>query len=735
MQEDRTGSSRILTLVFTDLADSTALKTERGDVEVGDLISRHRDHVIEIADACAGRIIDWAGDGCFLTFETSSAAVVFALRLQQAHAAESDLPGVRVGMHMGEVTEKPGPGVTVRIEGLAVDVAARISGLAKPGQVLMSSAIYNSARQRLGVDTFGEPILWQAHGTYELKGLDEPLDISEAGLEGCAPLEAPKVGDKGKRIPKTSPKQQRFTIVTIALAVVVVAAFVINYLANNERGPSKTAVDSLEPITSLAVLMLDVRSDGPDDEMLAEGMTDALARELWKIESLRVISHSLSKTFSDPTMSTPQIAKELGAIGLIGGSISRDGDEVYIDVKLVHGPSGVLVWAGSYAKKVTSIYELYAEVALDIADAIEAEVTGEERKRIADVQAVDPEAHDAYIIGHHHLNNITREGLNTAIEHFEEATRIDPEFAHAWGGMICAYVEFPHFGIGEPREYYPKARSAGMRATEIDDDLGRDHSHLGLIHMNYDWEWGNAEERFLHGLSLSPSDPVIHVDYGLYLMYIGRNDEALQHALTALDLKPIAPQVITRQILAQVQLESTPDRTRTTMERLREDEPQFMPVIQTLARAYKYLDMTDEAIAISEFWVDEAGGDAPSTINLALTCADTGQEERARDLISDIEQVEGYFDGSGVAYTYVSLGRLDLAFDWLDRSKDARDRGLLWLRTIPYWKIYIDDPDWIAFRNDPRYWDLIDHMGFPPLPDTHPGYAEDQAWLASKAAK
>ena len=160
--------SRVLTLVFTDLADSTALKTQRGDQEVGDLILRHRECVSRLCEECSGRVFNWAGDGCFLTFETSSAAVTFALRLQQTHAEESDLPGVRVGLHMGEVTEHPGPGGDAghpRVEGLAVDLAARISALAKPGQVLMSSAVYNSARQRMGVDAMGQPLVWQLYGS------------------------------------------------------------------------------------------------------------------------------------------------------------------------------------------------------------------------------------------------------------------------------------------------------------------------------------------------------------------------------------------------------------------------------------------------------------------------------------------------------------------------------------------------------------------------------------------
>jgi tetratricopeptide (TPR) repeat protein len=102
---DTAGIARILTLVFTDLSDSTALKAQRGDQAVGALLTRHRAHVRELAAQSDGRIINWAGDG-FLTFDTPSAAVLFGLRLQQLHHEEPDLPSVRTGIHMGEVSER-----------------------------------------------------------------------------------------------------------------------------------------------------------------------------------------------------------------------------------------------------------------------------------------------------------------------------------------------------------------------------------------------------------------------------------------------------------------------------------------------------------------------------------------------------------------------------------------------------------------------------------------------------
>ena len=153
--------SRVLALAFSDLVDSTALKTLHGDAAVDRLLQRHREHVARLAKDCEGRIIDWAGDGCFLTFETSSAAILFGLRLQQAHAQELDLPAVRVGVHLGDVTEGRAPDGAPHVKGLSVDIAARVSSLAGPGQIRMTAAVYDSARQRIDANSFDQPLRWR----------------------------------------------------------------------------------------------------------------------------------------------------------------------------------------------------------------------------------------------------------------------------------------------------------------------------------------------------------------------------------------------------------------------------------------------------------------------------------------------------------------------------------------------------------------------------------------------
>ncbi len=197
---DAPATARTLTLVFTDLVNSTALKSTHGDEPAAELIARHRAKVIALASDTNGRIVDWAGDGCFLTFETPSAAVLFTLRLQQAHAQASDLPRIRIGIHTGEVTERnSASGPALRVEGLAVDIAARLQALAQPNQVLMSSFVFDNVRQRLLGQDLGAAIAWRAHGLYELKGIDDAIQVCEAGIEGVSPLSPPMGSDKAHR--------------------------------------------------------------------------------------------------------------------------------------------------------------------------------------------------------------------------------------------------------------------------------------------------------------------------------------------------------------------------------------------------------------------------------------------------------------------------------------------------------------------------------------------------------
>lgn len=367
--ETPTNASRILTLVFTDLVSSTALKTKHGDHAAGELTVRHREHVERLAGANAGRIVDWAGDGCFLTFEAPSAAVTFALELQRVHDDDRDLPRVRIGIHIGEVSEQHQPSAIGRpdVDGLAVDLAARIGGLAAGDQILLSAAAYDSSRSRIGARFADRAVRWRTHGLYELKGFDKPVEICEVGLEGIAPLAAPAASEKAA--PARAPGPPAGSGRSIGVKALLVAACAVAlplavWFARSPGPAGPTAAHSPKAIASLAVLPFDNYSGETEQEYFVDGMTEALISELAKIGSIKVISRTSVMQYKGTEKPTPQIARELGVEGIIEGSVYKGGNEVRITAQLIEGDSDAHLWAASYTESLENVLKLQAKVAL-----------------------------------------------------------------------------------------------------------------------------------------------------------------------------------------------------------------------------------------------------------------------------------------------------------------------------------------------------------------------------------
>lgn len=200
----------MLTLVFTDLVDSVGLKSRLGDSEADKLISFHFQGLSNRLNWTGGRQILLTGDGAFLSFEIPSKAVEFALQLQEFHQENANLPGVRIGIHMGEVTERliVKAGVEqVEIHGLAADIASRIQNLALPQQILMSYPVFDNARQRLDTVVITRPIEWRAHGCYMFQGTDTALEVFEVGATGTAPFTSPTGGSKAQRAVKVDDEE------------------------------------------------------------------------------------------------------------------------------------------------------------------------------------------------------------------------------------------------------------------------------------------------------------------------------------------------------------------------------------------------------------------------------------------------------------------------------------------------------------------------------------------------
>ena len=639
--------SRILTLVFTDLADSTALKRKRGDQAVEELIARHREQVRQLATQIHGRVVDWAGDGCFLTFETPSAAVVFALRLQEAHALERDLPSVRVGIHMGEVSERAGPdgdGAHPRVEGLAVDLAARISGLAHSGQILMSPGVADSARQRLDGAGFNCPILWKSYGDYSLKGFDEPLEIREAGLEGVASFAAPRASEKAR------PTIVRGWRLSAALACTLVLTGAAAYLLRSSvqgrlekaRGSSAIGAETALAIPSfgarpaIAVLPLDNLSPDPAQAFFADGLAEDLITRLSAWRSFPVIARNSSFKYRGGNLDLKKVGLELGARYLVEGSVRRAGDRVRVTAQLIDASSGEHVWAESYDREVKDVFALQDEISSTIAASIAGDVGRMEAER---------------------------------------AQRRGPENLEAWGlyqmSLPLTYQSLPAENA--------KARSLLERAVALDPHFA---TALAALSFTHSWDvgmaWASAPDKSVstaletahRAVAADPREASAHAALGAAYLVAGDARNGLDAARRAVDLNPSMPEAWVTLGWAQW-LSGDPDGCIASNKNAQRLDPQgetaAIDAWDTIAMAYWETGRFDESLDAARHLVAARPTYIWGQLYLALNAVSLGRPDEARAAIAEARHIQ----------PDLSIAKIQRAFGVSRPDVDARRNAAL----------------------------------------------------------
>jgi tetratricopeptide (TPR) repeat protein len=137
------------------------------------------------------------------------------------------------------------------------------------------------------------------------------------------------------------------------------------------------------------------------------------------------------------------------------------------------------------------------------------------------------------------LEKGTPEGFNKAIEYFQKAIVKDPNYALAYSGLADCYTWLPALAFVPPKEAYPKAREAALKALEIDDTLAEAHTSLALVKAHHDWDWSGAEKEFQRAIALNPDYVMAHPWYGWTLANTGRFEESIAEARRALELDPL----------------------------------------------------------------------------------------------------------------------------------------------------------------------------------------------------
>ena len=462
-----------------------------------------------------------------------------------------------------------------------------------------------------------------------------------------------------------------------------------------------------EKLFSIAVLPLENQSGNPDQEYFTDGMTDALITALAKVQQLRVISRTSIMTYKGIRKPLPEIGRELNVDTVVEGSVLRSGDRVRIAAQLIRAKTDQCLWAECFERDVRDVLALQSEVAHEIANQIQIKLTPREREHLTRVQPVNPEVHDSYLKGRYCLNKRTEEGLNKAIEYFNESLALNSQYALAYAGLADTYtlLAAASYGSPLPGEAMAKAEAAAMRAIQLDDGLAEAHASLALVRFRLDWDWSQAEKQFQRAIALNPNYATAHHWYALFSTVMGRVDEALTSIKRAQTLDPLSLIVQTgvgRLFHFARQYDRAIEQFHSTLR----IDPNF-------AEAHFDLGMTCPEKA----WFDEALAE----INTAARLTETrpvilavlgyvnglaGKRTEAANVLEALQRLSQrrYVSPLHFAYLHIGLGEKGKAFQLLHKAVEQRDGLLVYLKVEPMFD---------RIRSDPRFQEIVRMVGLP----------------------
>jgi len=400
-----------------------------------------------------------------------------------------------------------------------------------------------------------------------------------------------------------------------------------------------------------------------------------------------------------------EVGKDLNVSAVLTGKVTQRGDALIIQTELIDIHNVSQLWGEQYNRTISDIVVVQQDITQKVAEKLQTQISGEEQKIFTAQRAVNPEAYQLHLKGHFHANKRTVEGYRKALEYFQQAISIDPDFALAYIGVAEAYIVGITLDLGT-KEYMPKLKTNALKALELDPGLAEAHATLAVVKAYYDFDFAGAEQSFRRAIELNPNYPTAHHWFGELLVYIGRFDDGLAEYQRATELDP-ASLVIASDFGLSYYFMRQYDRSIEHLKKTIEMDPNFVRTHFYIMLPYRQKGMDDEAFkelingmvangdsidrieevkkryaasgfkGVAEFNLERAALDLQSVVTLNITVS----------LLDDL----------------LTFGDKNKALACLEQAYENRDNVCVLLKINPLW----DD-----LRNEPRFIALLKKMGF-----------------------
>jgi TolB-like protein/class 3 adenylate cyclase/tetratricopeptide (TPR) repeat protein len=507
------GASAVLQAVLIcDLVDSSGLLERLGDERAAAVLARHDDLVRGLLREHRGREIDKA-DGFLLLFDRPTNAIDLALDYHAGLArlsAELSLElSARVGIHLGEVYVHENPpdvvargGKPLEVEGLAKTMAARVMSLAQGGQTLLTRGAYDVARRGMVGAAASRKLRWMAHGQYHFKGVIDPVEVFEVGIEDVAPFRLPAPAEKARRARRSGAE--------------------------------------LVPKRTIVVLPFENLSPEHDIEYLSDGLADEILTDLSSIKALGVISRTSAMQLKGTVKDLRTIGRELNVTYVLEGSVRKVGSDLRITTKLVDTSVDELIWAEKFKGTLGDVFEIQETIARTVVQALRVELSEAEVARLADRPIPDVRAFEYYLRARQEIFRFTGEALGRALEHLKKGLAILGDNVLLHSAMGYTYWQYVNGGISGDRAYLDKARECAERIRRLEPESPHADRLLGLIGIH----GGATRDVVRHlrrALDQDPNDTDALLWLSLVLGFAGRAQAARPLVERLLAIDPLTP--------------------------------------------------------------------------------------------------------------------------------------------------------------------------------------------------
>jgi TolB-like protein/Flp pilus assembly protein TadD len=462
-----------------------------------------------------------------------------------------------------------------------------------------------------------------------------------------------------------------------------------------------------ESIAVLPFKILGPTGENTGDEYLGIGLTDALITRLSNVQRLLVRPTSSVLRYHGANIDPLLAGRDLGVHYVIDGSLRRSGNRLRVTAQLLRVNDGATRWADHFDEDSTDVLQIEDSISEKVASALLPQLTRDEKRQLSKRGTDVSEAFEAYLRGRYYWNSYTESGLAKALECYQQAIKLDPDYALAYTGVADYYNWLGVFGVKPFAETSAAAKQAAAKAVELDSTSAEAYSALAFATVCHDFDWAVAEAQHRRSIEINPNYATGHHWYAFHLAMEGRFDESIEQMLRTRELDPLSPSVLQALGWCYYHARRFDDATATYKNML-DAVPDFAYGLVTYAWTLRHRGELDLAVKVAEKAFDLSGGSPFYLSVLGGTYAAAGKREEAQAVIDRLTQmsVDAYVSPFHLGLIHLHLGEREQAIESIQKAYAIRDAWVVWLGVEPQL-----DP----LRGEPAFEEILRDMRHPAM--------------------